>query len=108
MKRTNLSAAFLALGVMLGSAAISPTVLAQSQKSQTQQQPDEKKTETFTGQVIKAPNGQYALLMDSQAGKGLYLDDQEKAKQFEGKNVKVTGYLEAAKSMIHISDIQPV
>jgi hypothetical protein len=108
MKRTNLSAAFLGLGLMLGSAAISPTVFAQPQKPQGQQQPDEKKTETFTGQVIKAPNGQFALLMDSQAGKGLYLDDQDKAKQFEGKNVKVTGYLEAAKSLIHVSDIQAV
>jgi|SRR5215469_4618013 hypothetical protein len=104
MLRTNLWTASLALGLMLGSTAIGPKALAQSQD---QQQPTEKKTETFTGQVIKAPNGQYALLMDSQAGRGLYLDDQEKAKAFEGKTVKVTGYLEAAKSLIHVSDIQP-
>jgi hypothetical protein len=34
------------------------------------------------------------------------LDDQEKAKQFEGKNVKVTGVLEAARSLIHVSNIE--
>jgi hypothetical protein len=45
--------------------------------------------------------------MDQQSGKGLYLDDQEKAKQFEGKNVKVTGVLELAKGLIHVSEIEP-
>ena len=46
--------------------------------------------------------------MDAQGGRGLYLDDQEKAKEFEGKNVTVTGYLEVAKNLIHINEIQPV
>ena len=108
MKSTNLSTGFLALGLMLGSPAITSRLLAQTQKPQAQQQPDQKKTETFTGQVIKTSSGQYALLMDAQAGRGHYLDDQEKAKQFEGKNVKVTGYLEVAKNLIHVSEIQPV
>jgi hypothetical protein len=108
MKPTNLWTGFLALGLMLGSPAITPRLLAQSDEPQAQQQPDQKKTETFTGQIIKAPNGQYALLMDAQGGRGLYLDDQEKAKEFEGKNVTVTGYLEVAKNLIHINEIQPV
>jgi len=34
------------------------------------------------------------------------LDDQDKAKQFEGKSVKVTGTLEAARSLIHVSNIE--
>jgi len=108
MKPMNLWTGFLALGLMLGSPAITSRLLAQTQKPQAQQQPDQKKTETFTGQVIKTSSGQYALLMDAQAGRGHYLDDQEKAKQFEGKNVKVTGYLEVAKNLIHVSEIQPV
>ncbi len=61
----------------------------------------------FVGKIIKASNGQYALLTDEQAGKGVYLDDQEKAKTYEGKNVKVTGVLEVAKNLVHVSDIQP-
>ena len=52
-------------------------------------------------------DGRYALLTDEQAGKGVYLDDQEKAKAFEGKNVKVTGVLEVAKNLVHVTDIQP-
>ena len=76
MKPTNLWTGFLALGLMLGSPVITPGLLAQSQKPQAQQQPDQKKTETFTGQVIKAPNGRYSLLIDAQSGKGLYLDNQ--------------------------------
>lgn len=107
MKKTNLWSATLALGLLLGSGGVLPMLHAQSPQPQAGQQSDEKKTETFTGQVVKARNGQYALLMDEQTGKGFYLDDQEKAKEYEGKNVKVTGVLEAAKNLIHISDIQP-
>lgn len=105
MKPNNLIAAALGLSLALGPLGI-PTLAARPQ-AQEQQPSQEKKTETFQGQVIKAPNGQYALLMDQQSGKGLYLDDQEKAKQFEGKNVKVTGVLELAKGLIHVSEIEP-
>ena len=56
---------------------------------------------------MKAQNGKYAILTDEQTGKGAYLDDQDKAKQFEGKSVKVTGVLMAATNMIHVTDIQP-
>ena len=43
--------------------------------------------------------------MDQQQGKGFYLDDQDKAKQFEGKNVKVIGVLEASTNTIHVTEI---
>jgi hypothetical protein len=71
------------------------------------QQQNQQKAETYVGQVIKAKNGQYALLMDQQQGKGYYLDDQDKAKQFEGKTVKVIGVLEASTGTIHVTDIMP-
>jgi hypothetical protein len=35
------------------------------------------------------------------------LDDQETAKSFEGKNVKVTGVLEVARNLVHVTDIEP-
>jgi len=38
---------------------------------------------------------------------GYYLDDQERAKQYDGQNVKVTGTLDVATSTIHVTDIQP-
>jgi hypothetical protein len=55
---------------------------------------------------VKARNGQYALLIDEQAGKGVFLDDQEKAKAFEGKNVKVTGVLDVDRNIVRVTDIQ--
>ncbi len=62
---------------------------------------------TPVGKIVKAQNGKYAVLIDEQTGKGAYLDDQEKAKQFEGKNVKITGTLIASSNMIHVTDIEP-
>jgi hypothetical protein len=100
----------LAGGVALVCAPLTTPLNAQSQAQQphTQQQgTEQQKTQTFVGQVVKAKNGQYALLTDKQTGKGFYLDDQDKAKQFEGQNVKVTGTLEVASNTIHVSDIQP-
>jgi hypothetical protein len=46
-------------------------------------------------------------LTDEQTGKGAYLDDEEKAKPFEGKTVKVTGILMASTNMIHVTNIEP-
>jgi hypothetical protein len=96
------------LGLALTCSPSISVVRAQSpgQAPGAQQQPDQQKTRTFVGQVVKAKNGQYALLTDKQAGKGFFLDDQDKAKQFEGQTVKVTGTLDIAASMIHVTDIQ--
>ena len=104
MGNTNLKylrTASMALGLALGITQVSSVLLAQSQ-SQGQQKP-----QTFVGKVVKARNGQYALLTDEQSGKAVYLDDQEKAKAYEGKNVKVTGVLDADKNIVHVTNIQP-
>lgn len=106
MKHNYLWTAPLALGLVFGSLQFTATLQAQSE-SQPNAQQEQQKSQTFVGKVIKARNGQYALLTDEQAGKGVYLDDQEKAKAFEGKNVKVTGVLEIAKNLVHVTDIQP-
>jgi hypothetical protein len=107
MKRNQLWAtAVLALGLAFGLPQFTPALRGQSQAAPAGQQ-DQQKTQVFVGKVIKAQDGRYALLTDEQAGKGVYLDDQEKAKPFEGKNVKVTGVLEVAKNLVHVSDIQP-
>lgn len=103
MKRNLLGAAALAIGLAAASLQFAPKLQAQTQASQQ----DEQKTQTFVGKIVKAKNGQYALLTDEQSGKGVYLDDQDKAKTFEGKNVKVTGTLEVAKNLVHVADIEP-
>jgi len=106
MKMTKLWVASMALAIALAVPQLTPTLQAQSQSQTPSAQQEQQKTKTFVGKIVKAKNGQYALLTDEQAGKGAYLDDQEKAKQFEGKNVKVTGVLEASKDLIHVSNIE--
>jgi hypothetical protein len=106
MKLTNLWAALLTLGLVLALPQLTPTLRAQSESQAPSAQQDQQKSQTFVGKIIKAKNGQYALLTDEQAGKGAFLDDQEKAKPFEGKTVKVTGVLEAARVLIHVSKIE--
>jgi hypothetical protein len=107
MKITNLSAGPLALGIALAFPQLTPILQAQSQSQAPSAQQDQQKSQTFVGKIIKAKNGQYALLTDEQAGKGAFLDDQEKAKPFEGKSVKVTGVLEASRALIHVTNIEP-
>jgi hypothetical protein len=113
MKRGTIASGLLALALAVGLCMFTPTTRAQSQNQdpnqhQTQDhQQNQQKTDTYVGQVIKAKNGQYALLVDRQQGKGFYLDNQDKAKQFEGKTVKVIGVLEASTSTIHVTDILP-
>jgi len=103
----NFRLASLALGLALGSVQFTPVLLGQSQSQDPSAQQEQQKPRTFVGKIIKTKNGQYALLTDEQAGKGVYLDDQEKAMQFEGKNVKVTGVLETAKNLVHVTEIEP-
>jgi len=57
----------------------------------------------FTGTVVKA-GGKYVLKAN---GTKYQLDDQEKAKKFEGQQVKVNGDLDKATSTIHVADISP-
>jgi hypothetical protein len=98
----NFPAASLMLGLALCSAQLTPVLFAQDQNPQQDQQ----KAQTFMGKIVKINNGQFALLTDEQAGKGVFLDDQDKAKEFEGKNVKVTGVLDVAKKIVHVTNIE--
>jgi hypothetical protein len=59
---------------------------------------------SFTGTVVKA-GGKYVLKTTDAA---YQLDDQDKAKQFVGQQVKINGNLDSSTSMIHISDISPI
>lgn len=87
-----------------------PNMQAQSQSPQLSepQGSDQPKGQIYTGQIVKAKNGQYTLLVDRRTGTGFYLDDQDKAKHFEGQNVRVIGTLDSGTNTIHVSDIYPV
>lgn len=101
-----------AVALILGAAllAFTPGLAAQSgdnaqQPGQQQQAP----SKTFTGKIQKLPSGQFALVTGQTAeGKlsGHFLDDQEKSKKYEGKEVKVTGTFDEGTNTIHVNDIQ--
>jgi len=62
-------------------------------------------SQTFTGKVTKS--GSKYLLKDEATRTSYTLDDQDRAKQFEGKSVKVTGKLDATSNTIVVATIEP-
>jgi methionine-rich copper-binding protein CopC len=77
---------------------------SQMQASPAQASPSEAQSqESFTGTVVKVGK-KFVLKTDTAT---YQLDDREKAKQFEGKQVKVNGSLDKATRTLHIIDIQP-
>jgi|ERR1700731_2726709 len=99
MKRILLSlAAFVTLfGLM--TAPVQSRVVA----SQTQAQPEAK---TFTGRILKS--GENFVLSDSATKAKYLLDNQDRARPYEGKSVKVAGTIDVANNMIHIETIEEV
>ena len=94
------------LGIQLNALQMPASPVAQQDNAQPQQPPsDSTKATVFTGKVMKA-KGQY-VLMDDSTKVAYVLDDQEKAKAFNGKTVKVTGTLEGTSNTIHIANIEP-
>jgi hypothetical protein len=77
-----------------------PTLYPQDSQQEPQQQPDVK---TFTGRISK--DGQKFVLEDPTVNTPYQLDDQKKAQQHEGKNVRVTGTLDAQNNVIHVHAI---
>jgi len=81
----------------------------QAQPQQAQQDQAQQANQTFTGKVIKLTTGKYALLTgQTPDGKpsGHFLDDQQDAQKYEGKQVTVTGTFDEASNMIHVTNIQ--
>ena len=101
-----------ALALILGAALCTFTtgLAAQSSDKPPQQgEQQQAQSKTFIGKIQKLPSGQYALVTGQTAeGKlsGHFLDDQEKSKKFDGKQVKVTGNFDTASNTIHVTDIQ--
>ena len=115
---------------MLATLALAATLLpaafaqqdqsAQPSSNQTQSQPgsdqpqsqstpapgasaDAQTQNSFSGTVVKIGK-HYVLKTDKMT---YQLDDETKAKQFEGKQVNVSGTLDKSTSIIRVTDIQP-
>jgi len=102
MRRINAFLLAVALAIGLAASTIPLRSQSQGQDPGAQQQPDQQ-AQTFTGKISKKAD-KYILRSSSMT---YDLDDQEKARSFEGKDVKVTGTLDAQTNTIHVADIQP-
>jgi hypothetical protein len=69
---------------------------------QQQQQPA---AQTFSGTIVK-DGGTYVLKVSRDSS--YRLDDQDKAKQYEGKQVRIAGTLDANTNSIHVTSIELV
>jgi uncharacterized protein DUF5818 len=78
-----------------------PQQPGQPTKADAQQQSS---AQTMTGTVVKE-DGRYVLKASD--NKNYQIDDQEKAKQFEGKLVKIVGSLDMSTGTIRIQSIEP-
>jgi uncharacterized lipoprotein NlpE involved in copper resistance len=80
----------------------------QQDPAQQQQQVDaqsQQSARAFEGKIAKA--GDKLVLQESSTQTAYQLDDQSKAKQFEGKNVKVMATMDSSTNTLHIVDITP-
>jgi Protein of unknown function (DUF5818) len=74
----------------------------QQQTNGMEQVPDLK---TFSGTIVRS--GDKLVLQDG-IGESVYqLDDQQKVKTFEGKNVKVTGTIDTVTKTIQVARVEP-
>jgi NOL1/NOP2/fmu family ribosome biogenesis protein len=64
----------------------------------------QQQTQTFMGKISKE-NGSL-VLKDKATNASYKLDNEEQARQFEGKDVKVTGTLDPATNTVHVTNIE--
>jgi hypothetical protein len=109
MKRMFTVIAMLGLTSFGLNLAAQQTVSPQSQPDATQQQPADAQShsaQSFEGKIMKA--GDRLVLQDSSSNAAYQLDDQDKAKQFKGQNVKVTATMDPNTNTLHVVDIAPL
>jgi hypothetical protein len=78
----------------------------QSQAGQpADSQPQQPSAQTFTGTIAKA-SGKYVLKVSESIA--YQIDDQDKARTYEGKQVKIAGNLDAKNNVLHVTSIELV
>ena len=86
------------------------TPSAQDQAGSAQQQqadaPSQQSTRSFEGKITKS--GNKLVLQDASTQTAYQLDDQDKAKQYKGQNVKVTATMDSSTNTLHVVDITPM
>jgi len=82
-----------------------PTQPPSASPSPDQDQHAQPDTQTFTGTITKDSDTYVLKVSDSTSYK---LDDQDRAKQFEGQKVRVLGTLESSSNLIRVLRIEPI
>jgi hypothetical protein len=77
-----------------------------AQSSQAQPAAQDQAAKEFTGTIVK--HGSTLMLKDSSANVSYKVDDDSKVKDYVGKQVKVTGTLDAASNVIHVDSIEVI
>lgn len=83
-----------------------PTDSQQPTAAQQQNDMQAEDVKPFNGTILKEKGR--LVLKDPAANVSYQLDDQDKAKQFVGKQVKVTGKLDLNTNLIHVENIEAV
>jgi len=98
-----LAAAFSAAFAQQGQATQPGANDQQTQSTPAPEASADAQPQNFTGTIVKAKN-HYVLKTDKMT---YQLDDETKAKQFEGKQVNVSGTADNSTGVIRVTDIQP-
>lgn len=77
-----------------------------ARSSQAQPAAQDQAAKEFTGTIIK--QGRTLMLKDSTANVSYKVDDDSKVKDYVGKQVKVTGTLDASSNVIHVDSIEVI
>jgi len=114
MKRLSLVGLFAGLAMILSASEVRPTPalvtspsaseLAVLAQAEPQAQPQQREAmQTFEGKIVKKDR---QFVFQDSTGRDYMVDDQEKVKDWEGKNVKLTGKLAVATNTIQVSRIE--
>jgi lipopolysaccharide export system protein LptA len=77
---------------------------AQSGQSPSSAQSAQAQPQTFSGKIVKSKGG--LALKDEATNTTYKLDNEDQAKQYAGKSVKVTGTMDPATNTIHVANIE--
>lgn len=81
------------------------TPTAQNPTTIPQQSTDAQTQQSFEGKITKS--GDKLILKDNATQASYQLDDQVKAKQYEGQNVKIMATMDPNTNTLHVVDITP-
>jgi len=105
--KTTIFVPLVVAGAILGIMPLLPACAQQSDLPSQSQQPrdtkDQRAARAFNGRIEKS--GLNLIFQEASTHAVYQLDDQDKAKPFAGKNVKVIATIDPASNTLHIVDI---